>query len=54
MLKAPDIPSVLFEAGYITSAQDVARLSSAQGQIQTAEGIARAIEIHFARRLNPR
>lgn len=54
VLKAPDIPSVLFEAGYITSAQDVARLSSAQGQIQTAEGIARAIEIHFARRLNPR
>lgn len=54
VLKAPDIPSVLFEAGYITSAQDVARLSSAQGRKKTAEGIARAIEIHFARRVNPR
>lgn len=49
VLKAPDMPSVLFEAGYITSAQDVARLSSAQGRVKTAEGIARAIEIHFAR-----
>lgn len=49
VLKAPDIPSVLFEAGYITSAQDVARLSSVKGRAQAAEGLARAIEIHFAR-----
>lgn len=50
VLKAPDIPSVLFEAGYITSAQDVARLTSPTGRAQTAEGVARAIEIYFARR----
>lgn len=54
VLKAPDVPSILFEAGYITSPQDVARLSSAQGRAQTAEGVARAIEIYFARRVNPR
>ncbi|WP_307750187.1 N-acetylmuramoyl-L-alanine amidase [Sphingobium sp. DEHP117] len=54
VLKAPDVPSILFEAGYITSPQDVARLSSAQGRAQTAEGVARAIEIYFARRVSPR
>ena len=52
VLKAPDIPSVLFEAGYITSAQDAARLTSPAGRGRTAEGLARAVEIYFARRLN--
>ena len=50
VLKAPDIPSVLFEAGYITSNKDVERLTSAAGQRNVAEGVARAIEIYFARR----
>ncbi len=52
VLKAPDIPSVLFEAGYITSAQDAARLTSPAGRARTAEGLARAVEIYFARRLS--
>lgn len=52
VLKAPDIPSVLFEAGYITSAQDIARLTSAEGRNKLAGGVARAIEVYFARRLN--
>ena len=51
VLKAPDIPSVLFETGYISNARDAAKLSSAAGQRRIAQGVARAIEVHFARRL---
>lgn len=51
VLKAPDVPSVLFEAGYISNAEDAAFLSSAEGREAIAEGFARAIEIHFARRV---
>ncbi|MBB3982582.1 N-acetylmuramoyl-L-alanine amidase [Sphingobium fontiphilum] len=51
VLKAPDIPSVLFETGYISNAHDAAFLSSREGQAQIARGVASAIEIHFARKL---
>lgn len=50
VLKAPDTPSVLFEAGYITSEKDVVRLTSRAGREKIAEGIARAVEIDLARR----
>lgn len=50
VLKAPDIPSVLFESGYLTNAVDVAYIHSSQGQTQIADGMRRAIEAHFARR----
>jgi len=50
VLKAPDIPSVLFEAGYLTSAQDAARLVSPQGRQAVADGVARAVQLYFARR----
>ncbi len=49
VLKAPDMPAVLFEAGYISSAADVARLTSAAGRNAIANTLRRAIEIHFAR-----
>ena len=51
VLKAPDIPSILFEAGYLTHAQDVGYIHSAEGQKQIATGMRRAVEAHFARRL---
>jgi N-acetylmuramoyl-L-alanine amidase len=51
VLKAPDIPSILFESGYLTNQVDAAYISSAQGRQQIAEGMRRAIEAHFARRL---
>lgn len=51
VLKAPDTPSVLFETGYISNAQDAAFLSSREGQAKIARGVARAIEVHFARKL---
>lgn len=51
VLKAPDTPSVLFETGYISNAADAAFLSSREGQRKIATGAARAIEVHFARKL---
>jgi N-acetylmuramoyl-L-alanine amidase len=51
VLKAPDIPSILFESGYLTNQTDAAYISSPEGRRQMAEGMRRAIEAHFARRL---
>jgi N-acetylmuramoyl-L-alanine amidase len=51
VLKAPDTPSVLFETGYISNADDAAFLASKEGRDNVAKGVARAIEVHFARKL---
>ena len=51
VLKAPDTPSILFETGYISNEADSAFLSSREGQQKIARGVARAIEVHFARKL---
>ena len=51
VLKAPDIPSILFESGYLTNAEDAAYIQSPEGQQQIAIGIRRAVEAHFARRM---
>ena len=51
VLKAPDMPSILFESGYLTNPQDAAYIQSPEGQQQIAVGMRRAIEAHFARRL---
>lgn len=50
VLKAPDIPSILFESGYLTNPVDVAYIHSQEGQRQIATGMRQAIEAHFARR----
>ena len=50
VLKAPDIPSILFEAGYLSNLEDAADLQSPSGRRRIAEGMRRAIEAHFARR----
>ncbi len=54
VLKAPDIPSILFESGYLTNETDTAYIISARGTREIAEGMKRAVEAHFARRLLPR
>jgi N-acetylmuramoyl-L-alanine amidase len=54
VLKAPDTPSVLLETGYLTNRNDVAFLSSRAGQRKVANGVANAIEAHFARKLAQR
>jgi N-acetylmuramoyl-L-alanine amidase len=51
VLKAPDVPSILFETGYLTNQIDAAYIESAEGQKQIAAGMKSAIETHFARRL---
>lgn len=51
VLKAPDMPSILLETGYLTNEDDSQRVFSRDGQTQMADGIARAIEVHFARRV---
>ena len=51
VLKAPDVPSILFETGYLTNAVDSAYIQSDEGRKQIALGMRRAIEAHFARRM---
>jgi N-acetylmuramoyl-L-alanine amidase len=50
VLKAPDIPSVLFESGYLTNETDTRYIMSNEGRQQIATGMRSAIEAHFARR----
>jgi N-acetylmuramoyl-L-alanine amidase len=50
VLRAPDVPSVLFESGFVTNLADRARLTTAQGRAEYASVLARAIRVYFARR----
>lgn len=50
VLRAPDVPSVLFESGFVTNRADRARLITAEGRGTYAEVLARAIRVYFARR----
>jgi N-acetylmuramoyl-L-alanine amidase len=47
VLKAPDVPSVLLETGYVSNKDDAERLFSNDGRKRLAKGIARAIERHL-------
>ncbi|MFN3515885.1 MAG: N-acetylmuramoyl-L-alanine amidase [Novosphingobium sp.] len=49
VLKAPDVPSVLFETGYINNSADISRLRSEAGRQALARTLARAIRVFFAR-----
>jgi N-acetylmuramoyl-L-alanine amidase len=49
VLRAPDVPSVLFESGFVTNQLDRARLTTPQGQGQYAGVLAQAIRVYFAR-----
>jgi len=44
VLKAPDVPSVLLETGYISNNDDARLLFSQSGQAAIAQGIAQAVE----------
>lgn len=54
VLKAPDLPSVLFETGYLSNEADAERLDSVEGRRAIARSVRRAVEVHFARRLATR
>ena len=49
VLRAPDVPSVLFESGFITNPAEARRLASQEGRDVFAEVMARTIRIYFAR-----
>lgn len=51
VLKAPDIPSVLVELGYVSNKQDLKSLTSADWRDHTADSIAQAIDRYFSTRL---
>jgi len=51
VLKAPDVPSVLFETGFMSNPTDVDFLFSRDGRRRIADGIARAVEVQFARKM---
>jgi N-acetylmuramoyl-L-alanine amidase len=51
VLKAPDMPSILFETGYISNPVDAAFLDSDEGRERIAQSVTKAVEVHFARQL---
>jgi len=54
VLKAPDMPSILFETGYISNESDAAFLASDEGRRKVAQSVRKAVEIHFATRMASR
>ncbi|UZK68065.1 N-acetylmuramoyl-L-alanine amidase [Sphingomonas sp. S1-29] len=54
VLKAPDMPSVLFETGYLSNKGDADFINSREGREKIAESVKRATEIFFARRMAAR
>lgn len=49
VLKAPDVPSVLVEIGYLTNRKDARLLGSAKYQQRLAKRMVRAVDAYFAR-----
>jgi N-acetylmuramoyl-L-alanine amidase len=50
VLKAPDVPSVLVELGFLSNAEDEAMLADATARLPLIEALAGAIDRHFATR----
>ena len=51
VLKAPDVPSVLVELGYVSNKEDLGHLVSENWRSRTVASVARAIDMFFAKRL---
>jgi len=49
VLKSPDMPSALFESGYISNPEEAAMLASPEGQSAFARVTAKAVRTYFAR-----
>jgi N-acetylmuramoyl-L-alanine amidase len=49
VLKSPDLPSVLFESGYISNPEEAAMLASPEGRATFAKVTAQAVRAYFAR-----
>jgi N-acetylmuramoyl-L-alanine amidase len=48
VLKAPDVPSILLELGYLSSRSDAKLLTSAKWRAQVTNALAKAIDGYFA------
>lgn len=53
VLRAPDVPGVLFESGFVTNDQDLAKLMSKDGRTAYVDVLDRAIRVYLARRAEP-
>jgi N-acetylmuramoyl-L-alanine amidase len=51
VLKAPDVPSVLIELGYVSSAEDLKQMLSDSWRGRTADSIVQAVDTYFTTRL---
>jgi len=51
VLKAPDVPSVLVELGYVSSPDDLKHLVSEAWRSRAGDALARAVETYFTTRL---
>jgi N-acetylmuramoyl-L-alanine amidase len=51
VLKAPDVPSVLIELGYVSNVRDLRQLVSESWRSRTGDAIAHAVNTYFATRL---
>jgi N-acetylmuramoyl-L-alanine amidase len=51
VLRAPDVPSVLIELGFVSNRGDLKLLTSDAWRSRTAASVARAIETYFAKRV---
>ncbi|MGH7915047.1 MAG: N-acetylmuramoyl-L-alanine amidase family protein, partial [Candidatus Binataceae bacterium] len=51
VLKAPDVPSVLVELGYMSTKDDLKNLMSKEWRSRTADSVAHAVDAFFAQRV---
>ncbi|UAB77258.1 N-acetylmuramoyl-L-alanine amidase [Erythrobacter sp. SCSIO 43205] len=50
VLRAPDVPGVLFESGFVTNRNDLAKLMDKEGRRAYVDTLERAIRVYLARR----
>jgi N-acetylmuramoyl-L-alanine amidase len=51
VLKAPDVPSVLIELGYLSNSHDLKQLVSETWRSHSADAITHAVQIYFGTRV---
>jgi len=51
VLRAPDVPSVLIELGYVSSRKDLKELTSENWRTRAGEAIVKAVDGYFTTRL---